>query len=236
MKVGIGPAAICTTRVVAGVGMPQLTAILDCAGPCSEHGVPLIADGGVRYSGDVAKAIAAGASAVMIGNLFAGTDDSPGEVVYRHGERYKEYRGMGSIGAMKDRANSTRDRYGQHEVHDEAKLVAEGVEAQTPYRATHHQHDPATGGRPALGHGLCWRAQHSRDANASTLRARDGVRRRRESRSRRRRGQRSTELPDRRLSRAITAGAGHPMQPLCVPPPRRAPVLGDLKQNLQEVL
>jgi IMP dehydrogenase len=134
VKVGIGPSAICTTRVVAGVGMPQLTAILDCAGPCSEHGIPLIADGGVRYSGDVAKAIAAGASAVMIGNLFAGTDDSPGEIVYRHGERYKEYRGMGSIGAMTDRANSTRDRYGQHEVHDAAKLVAEGVEAQTPYR------------------------------------------------------------------------------------------------------
>ncbi len=134
VKVGIGPSAICTTRVVAGVGVPQLTAILDCVGPCQEHDIPLIADGGVRYSGDIAKAIAAGASAVMIGNLMAGTDDSPGEIVYRQGERFKEYRGMGSIGAMSERKAASRDRYGQHEVHDAAKLVAEGVEAQTPYR------------------------------------------------------------------------------------------------------
>ncbi len=154
IKVGIGPAAICTTRIVAGVGVPQLTAIMDCADPCKEHGTPLIADGGVRYSGDVAKAIAAGASAVMIGNLFAGTDESPGEVVYRQGERFKEYRGMGSIGAMNDRRQSSRDRYGQHEVEDAAKLVAEGVEAQTPYRGpTISLIDQLTGGlRSAMGY------------------------------------------------------------------------------------
>ena len=154
VKVGIGPAAICTTRVVAGVGVPQLTAITDCLGPCSEHGVPLIADGGVRYSGDIAKAIAAGASAVMIGNMFAGTDDSPGEIVYRQGERYKEYRGMGSIGAMMERAGTSRDRYGQHQVHDSAKLVAEGVEAETPYRGpTVHMINQLVGGlRSAMGY------------------------------------------------------------------------------------
>ena len=134
IKVGIGPSAICTTRIVAGVGVPQLTAILDCSDPCNEHGIPLIADGGIRYSGDVAKAIAAGAAAVMIGNIFAGTDESPGEVVYRQGERFKEYRGMGSLGAMTDRHQASRDRYGQQEVENAAKLVAEGVEAQTPYR------------------------------------------------------------------------------------------------------
>ncbi len=154
VKVGIGPAAICTTRVVAGVGVPQLTAITGCLGPCSEHGVPLIADGGVRYSGDIAKAIAAGAAAVMIGNMFAGTDDSPGEIVYRQGERYKEYRGMGSVGAMMERAGASRDRYGQHEVHDSAKLVAEGVEAQTPYRGpTVNMIDQLVGGlRSAMGY------------------------------------------------------------------------------------
>ncbi len=154
VKVGIGPAAICTTRVVAGVGVPQLTAILDCADPCQEHGVALVADGGVRYSGDAAKAIAAGASAVMIGNLFAGTDASPGEIVYRQGERFKEYRGMGSIGAMIDRRLAARDRYGQHEVEDAAKLVAEGVEAQTPYRGpTAGLIDQLVGGlRSAMGY------------------------------------------------------------------------------------
>ena len=154
VKVGIGPAAICTTRIVAGVGVPQLTAISDCLGPCSEHGVPLIADGGVRYSGDIAKAIGAGAGAVMIGNMFAGTDDSPGEIVYRQGERFKEYRGMGSIGAMMERAGSSRDRYGQHQVHDAAKLVAEGVEAQTPYRGpTVNMINQLVGGlRSAMGY------------------------------------------------------------------------------------
>ena len=133
IRVGVGPSAICTTRVVAGVGVPQITAISDAAQVCSEHGVGLIADGGIRYSGDVAKAIAAGADAAMIGGLFAGTDESPGEIVLTHGERYKDYRGMGSIGAMRARGFS-RDRYAQDDGRSDQKLVAEGIEAQIPYR------------------------------------------------------------------------------------------------------
>ena len=133
IRVGVGPSAICTTRVVAGVGVPQVTAISDAAQVCSEHGVGLIADGGIRYSGDVAKAIAAGADAVMIGGLFAGTDESPGEIVLTHGERYKDYRGMGSIGAMRARGFS-KDRYAQDDGRSDQKLVAEGIEAQIPYR------------------------------------------------------------------------------------------------------
>ncbi len=133
IRVGVGPSAICTTRIVAGVGVPQITAISDCASVCAEHGIGLIADGGVRYSGDVAKAIAAGADSVMIGSLFAGTNESPGEIVLYQGERYKYYRGMGSIGAMKARGHS-RDRYAQETIGDAAKLVAEGIEGQIPYR------------------------------------------------------------------------------------------------------
>ncbi|MYB16425.1 MAG: IMP dehydrogenase [Chloroflexi bacterium] len=133
IRVGVGPSAICTTRVVAGVGVPQVTAISDAAQVCSEHGVGLIADGGIRYSGDLAKAIAAGADAVMIGGLFAGTDESPGEIVLTHGERYKDYRGMGSIGAMRARGFS-KDRYAQDDGRSDQKLVAEGIEAQIPYR------------------------------------------------------------------------------------------------------
>jgi IMP dehydrogenase len=141
VKVGIGPAAICTTRVVAGVGVPQLTAISDCLGPCSEHGVPLIADGGVRYSGDITKAIAVGASSVMIGSLFAGTDESPGELILYQGRSFKEYRGMGSIGAMR---RGSRDRYFQDEFElletpaDEGtrKLVPEGIEGRVPHKGS----------------------------------------------------------------------------------------------------
>ena len=133
IRVGVGPSAICTTRVVAGVGVPQVTAISDAAQVCSEHGVGLIADGGIRYSGDLAKAIAAGADAVMIGGLFAGTDESPGEIVLTHGERFKDYRGMGSIGAMRARGFS-KDRYAQDDGRSDQKLVAEGIEAQIPYR------------------------------------------------------------------------------------------------------
>ena len=133
IRVGVGPSAICTTRVVAGVGVPQVTAIGDAAQVCAEHGIGLIADGGIRYSGDVAKAIAAGADAVMIGGLFAGTDESPGEIVLTHGERYKDYRGMGSIGAMRARGFS-KDRYAQDDGRSDQKLVAEGIEAQIPYR------------------------------------------------------------------------------------------------------
>ena len=131
VKVGIGPGSICTTRMIAGVGMPQLTAIMEVAKACRESGVPLIADGGVKYSGDIAKAIAAGADTIMIGSLFAGTDESPGEVFLYQGRSYKSYRGMGSIGAM---ARGSADRYFQQEVSDSLKLVPEGVEGHVPYK------------------------------------------------------------------------------------------------------
>ncbi len=131
VKVGIGPGSICTTRVVAGVGVPQLTALLDLAETCQAEGVPVIADGGIRSSGDLAKAIAAGADCAMIGSLFAGTTESPGEVYLYQGRSYKSYRGMGSLGAM---ARGSADRYFQQEVQDSLKLVPEGIEGQVPYR------------------------------------------------------------------------------------------------------
>jgi IMP dehydrogenase len=131
IKVGIGPGSICTTRVVAGVGVPQITAINDCSKAVASMNVQIIADGGIKYSGDVAKAIAAGAHTVMIGSIFAGTDEAPGEIVLFQGRSYKVYRGMGSIGAM--RAGS-RDRYFQGEVTSDAKLVPEGIEGRVPYR------------------------------------------------------------------------------------------------------
>ena len=131
VKVGIGPGTICTTRMVAGVGMPQLTAIMEVADVCNKADIPCIADGGIKYSGDIAKAIAAGAECVMIGSLFAGTDESPGEVFLYQGRSYKSYRGMGSIGAM---ARGSADRYFQEEVSDNLKLVPEGVEGRVPYK------------------------------------------------------------------------------------------------------
>ncbi|MEM6464399.1 MAG: IMP dehydrogenase [Pseudomonadota bacterium] len=131
IKVGIGPGSICTTRVVAGVGVPQLTAVMEAVEAAQSDGVPVIADGGVKYSGDVAKAIAAGASAVMIGSLLAGTDESPGEVYLHQGRSFKAYRGMGSVGAM---SRGSADRYFQAEVRDELKLVPEGIEGQVPYK------------------------------------------------------------------------------------------------------
>src|SRR5208282_3334599 len=131
IKVGIGPGSICTTRIVAGVGVPQLTAILEAAEAARAAGVPVIADGGIKYSGDLAKAIAAGADCVMIGSLLAGTDESPGEVFLYQGRSYKSYRGMGSLGAM---AQGSADRYFQQDITDEMKLVPEGVEGQVPYR------------------------------------------------------------------------------------------------------
>jgi IMP dehydrogenase len=133
VKVGIGPSGICTTRVVAGVGVPQVTAIFDVAETASRHGVPVVADGGVTSSGDVAKAIAAGADTVMIGGLLAGTEETPGDVVFAQGERFKEYRGMGSLGAMKARGYS-KDRYFQGDVEDVEKLVPEGIEGRVPYK------------------------------------------------------------------------------------------------------
>jgi IMP dehydrogenase len=133
VKVGQGPGAICTTRVVAGVGVPQITAVYEIAEVASRHGVPVIADGGLTSSGDVAKAIAAGADTVMLGSMLAGTDEAPGDVIVVQGERYKEYRGMGSLGAMKARGFS-KDRYFQGDVEDVEKLVPEGIEARVPYK------------------------------------------------------------------------------------------------------
>ncbi|WP_122468427.1 IMP dehydrogenase [Brevundimonas lutea] len=130
VKVGIGPGSICTTRIVAGVGVPQLTAVMESARAARESGAPVIADGGIKYSGDLAKAIAAGASVAMMGSMFAGTDESPGEVFLYQGRSYKSYRGMGSVGAM---ARGSADRYFQKEVSSE-KLVPEGIEGQTPYK------------------------------------------------------------------------------------------------------
>jgi IMP dehydrogenase len=132
VKVGIGPGSICTTRVVAGIGVPQITAVADCARVADRYDVPVIADGGVKHSGDVAKAIAAGASGVMIGSLFAGTDESPGDLVLYQGRSYKVYRGMGSLGAMR---KGSRDRYGQAGTADE-KLVPEGIEGRVPHRGS----------------------------------------------------------------------------------------------------
>ncbi len=131
IKVGIGPGSICTTRIVAGVGVPQLTAVMDCAREAARFGVPIIADGGIRYSGDISKAIAAGASCVMVGSLLAGTDEAPGETYLYQGRTYKSYRGMGSVGAM---ARGSADRYFQAEVRDTLKLVPEGIEGQVPYK------------------------------------------------------------------------------------------------------
>ncbi len=130
IKVGIGPGSICTTRVVAGIGVPQLSAIMECAPVCKQAGIPFIADGGIKYSGDVVKAIAAGASSVMVGSLFAGCDETPGEMILYQGRAYKVYRGMGSLGAMK---LGSKDRYGQASVEDN-KLVPEGIEGQVAYR------------------------------------------------------------------------------------------------------
>ncbi|WP_339928290.1 IMP dehydrogenase [uncultured Brevundimonas sp.] len=131
VKVGIGPGSICTTRIVAGVGVPQLTAIMEAARAARDSGAPVIADGGIKYSGDLAKAIAAGASCAMMGSMFAGTDESPGETFLYQGRSYKSYRGMGSVGAM---GAGSADRYFQKEVEDSQKLVPEGIEGQTPYK------------------------------------------------------------------------------------------------------
>jgi IMP dehydrogenase len=133
VKVGIGPGSICTTRIVSGVGVPQITAIGSCAKAAARHNVPIIADGGIKFSGDITKALAAGADSVMIGSLFAGTEESPGETILYQGRTYKVYRGMGSIGAM---GQGSRDRYGQADVMDSNKLVPEGIEGQVPYKGS----------------------------------------------------------------------------------------------------
>jgi IMP dehydrogenase len=138
VKVGVGPGSICTTRVVAGVGVPQVTAIYEAAQAAGQAGIPVIGDGGLQYSGDIAKAIAAGASTVMLGSLLAGVEESPGELIFVHGKQYKSYRGMGSLGAMRNRERGGRsfskDRYAQADVTAEEKLIPEGIEGQVPYR------------------------------------------------------------------------------------------------------
>ncbi len=131
IKVGMGPGSICTTRVISGVGVPQLTAIINCSKACKKYGVSLIADGGIKFSGDIIKALAAGADTVMIGSLLAGTDESPGEIILYQGRSYKSYRGMGSLSAMQ---KGSKDRYGQSDIDEKGKLVPEGIEGRVPYR------------------------------------------------------------------------------------------------------
>jgi IMP dehydrogenase len=153
VKIGVGPGASCTTRVVAGVGVPQVTAIYESAQVAAQHDVPLIADGGLSSSGDIAKALAAGADSVMTGSILAGTDEAPGDVIFQQGERFKEYRGMGSLGAMRARGSS-RDRYFQGDVEDVEKLVPEGIEGRVPYKGpvTAILHQLIGGVRQAMGY------------------------------------------------------------------------------------
>ena len=151
IKVGIGPGSICTTRVVAGVGVPQLTAVMECAEEASKHDIPVVADGGIKYSGDLAKAIASGADVTMVGSLLAGTEESPGETFLYQGRSYKAYRGMGSVGAM---AQGSADRYFQQDIRDSHKLVPEGIEAQVPYKGplANVLHQLAGGLRASMGY------------------------------------------------------------------------------------
>ena len=151
VKVGIGPGSICTTRIVAGVGVPQLTAVMETAEIGRKNNVPIIADGGLKFSGDIAKAMAAGASCCMAGSLLAGTDEAPGEVILYQGRSYKSYRGMGSVGAM---ARGSADRYFQQEVKDSLKLVPEGIEGRVPYKGPTDQiiHQLVGGLKAAMGY------------------------------------------------------------------------------------
>ncbi|MCF6343654.1 MAG: IMP dehydrogenase [Devosiaceae bacterium] len=151
VKVGIGPGSICTTRIIAGVGVPQLAAIMACAAEADKHNIPIIADGGIKFSGDMAKALAGGASCAMVGSLLAGTDESPGETYLYQGRSYKSYRGMGSVGAM---ARGSADRYFQQEVNDEMKLVPEGIEGQVAYKGPVASvlHQLAGGVRASMGY------------------------------------------------------------------------------------
>lgn len=151
VKVGIGPGSICTTRVVAGVGVPQLTAIMEAARAARESGVPIIADGGLRTSGDAAKALAAGASTIMVGSMLAGTEEAPGETFLYQGRAYKSYRGMGSVGAM---ARGSADRYFQQDIKDQMKLVPEGIEGQVPFKgpAKDVVHQLVGGVKAAMGY------------------------------------------------------------------------------------
>jgi IMP dehydrogenase len=151
VKVGVGPGSICTTRIVAGVGVPQVTAVYEAYLAARESGVPVIADGGLQYSGDIAKAIVAGADTVMLGSLLAGTDETPGEVFLWQGRSYKAYRGMGSVGAM---ARGSADRYFQQDIKDHLKLVPEGIEGQVPYKGPVREiiHQMVGGVKAAMGY------------------------------------------------------------------------------------
>ena len=151
VKVGIGPGSICTTRIIAGIGVPQLTAVADVVGALADTDVPVIADGGVRFSGDIVKALAAGADCVMIGSLFAGVEESPGEMVLYRGRTFKSYRGMGSLSAM---SQGSKDRYGQHEIRATEKFVPEGVEGRVPYKGRLHDlvHQLVGGLRQGMGY------------------------------------------------------------------------------------
>jgi IMP dehydrogenase len=162
IKVGVGPGSICTTRIVAGVGVPQVTAILECAKVARALGIPIISDGGIKYSGDIVKALAVGADSVMIGGLFAGTDESPGETILFQGRTYKVYRGMGSLGAMKE---GSRDRYYQDEMVEPGKLVPEGIEGKVPYRGSiaASVHQLIGGLRAGMGYLGCGNLQELRE-------------------------------------------------------------------------
>jgi IMP dehydrogenase len=151
VKVGIGPGSICTTRIVAGVGVPQLTAIMDVSEACQKRKIPVVADGGIKYSGDLAKAIAGGADCAMMGSMFAGTDEAPGEVILYQGRSYKSYRGMGSVGAMSE---GSADRYFQGSVKQSNKLVPEGIEGRVPYKGpmANVVHQMVGGLRAAMGY------------------------------------------------------------------------------------
>jgi IMP dehydrogenase len=156
VKVGVGPGSICTTRVVAGVGVPQVTAIMEAARACRDAGVPVIGDGGMQYSGDIAKAIVAGADSVMLGSLLAGCEESPGELIFINGKQFKSYRGMGSLGAMQSRGQTrsySKDRYSQEDVLSDDKLVPQGIEGQVPYRGPlgNVAHQLVGGLRAAMG-------------------------------------------------------------------------------------
>ena len=154
VKVGIGPGSICTTRIVAGVGVPQITAVADVAAALKDRSIPVIADGGIRFSGDIAKAIAAGANSIMVGGLLAGTDESPGEIELFQGRSYKSYRGMGSLGAMQE---GSKDRYFQEGQDDPGKLVPEGIEGRVPYKGPMSQiiHQMSGGLRASMGYTGC---------------------------------------------------------------------------------
>ena len=172
VKVGVGPGSICTTRVVAGVGVPQVTAIFEASRACEPAGVPLVGDGGLQYSGDIAKALVAGADTVMVGSLLAGCDESPGDLVFVGGKQYKSYRGMGSIGAMASRGKKSfsKDRYFQADVAADELIVPEGIEGQVPYRGPLSDRRPPARRRAAPVDVLRRRAHHRRAQGARPLR------------------------------------------------------------------